>query len=240
MAERARASREAAAVRRRLTPHTAAVRRSSSSAPSPWRPSWPSSLLPAWRPSARAPVVTPWRDVGELVRRDPRRRLASLAAPPPALAERRRGHRDLGAHHRAPELDRRRHQWSFNSPRPDAMSNGWTSTRVGLILTFTGAILTNRTVAARSLRGGTHLSFNMRNSIGLFREIAKPERRAEESRRSAAQGTLPGQDKGDSTSLQLDCSARARSRPNVHASKTFREMIPRPKVSQNEWKTTEI
>ena len=45
------------------------------------------------------------------------------------------------------------------------------------------------------------------------------------------------QQKGDSTSLQRGCSA---TKTNVHASRPFREMITRPKISQNEWKTTEI
>ena len=50
----------------------------------------------------------------------------------------------------------------------------------------------------------------------------------------------PGQDKGDSTSLQRGCSARARSRKSIHASRPFRELIARPKISRNEWKTAEI
>ena len=33
---------------------------------------------------------------------------------------------------------------------------------------------------------------------------------------------------------------RARSRKDSHASRPFREMITRPKISRNEWKTTEI
>ena len=49
-----------------------------------------------------------------------------------------------------------------------------------------------------------------------------------------------GQHKGDSTSLQLECSARARSGNSIHASRPFREMIARPRISQNEWKTAEI
>ena len=49
-----------------------------------------------------------------------------------------------------------------------------------------------------------------------------------------------GQDKGDSTSLQRECSARARSRKSIHASRPFREMIARPKISQNEWKPAVI
>ena len=50
----------------------------------------------------------------------------------------------------------------------------------------------------------------------------------------------PGQEKGDSTSLQRGRSARARSKERRSRSRLFREMTPRPKISQNEWKTTEI
>ena len=49
-----------------------------------------------------------------------------------------------------------------------------------------------------------------------------------------------GQDKGDSTSLQRECSARACSGKSIHASRPVREMIARPKISRNEWKTAEI
>ena len=45
---------------------------------------------------------------------------------------------------------------------------------------------------------------------------------------------LPGQEKGDSTSLQCECFARARSGKSIHASRPFRETIARPKISQNE------
>jgi len=57
----------------------------------------------------------------------------------------------------------------------------------------------------------------------------------------ASQG-LPGagQEKSASSSLQLECSARARSVKSIHASRALREMIARPKVSRNEWETTEI
>ena len=48
-----------------------------------------------------------------------------------------------------------------------------------------------------------------------------------------------GQDKGDSTSLQRECSARARSGNSIHASRPFRETIARPKISRNEWKPAE-
>ena len=50
----------------------------------------------------------------------------------------------------------------------------------------------------------------------------------------------PGQENGDSTSLQRECSARARFKNSTHASRALREMIARPKISRNEWKTTEI
>ena len=49
-----------------------------------------------------------------------------------------------------------------------------------------------------------------------------------------------GQETGDSTSLQRGCSGRTRSRERIHCSRTPREMIARPKMSQNESKTTEI
>ncbi len=64
---------------------------------------------------------------------------------------------------------------------------------------------------------------------------ARPLTGATESRPNA-----PGQHKGDSTSLQRECSARARSGKSIHASRPFREMIARPKISRNEWKTAEI
>ena len=48
-----------------------------------------------------------------------------------------------------------------------------------------------------------------------------------------------GQDKGDSSSLQHECSARARSGKSIHASRALREMIARPKISRNEWKPAE-
>ena len=52
--------------------------------------------------------------------------------------------------------------------------------------------------------------------------------------------SMDEQEKGDSTSLQRECSARARSGNSTHASRPFREMIARPKISRNEWKTAEI
>ena len=49
-----------------------------------------------------------------------------------------------------------------------------------------------------------------------------------------------GQEKGDATSLQHASSARDRSSERIHASRTLRKMIARPKISRNEWKTAEI
>ena len=46
--------------------------------------------------------------------------------------------------------------------------------------------------------------------------------------------------KRDATSLQRECSARARSGNSIDASRPFREMIARPKIIRNEWKTAEI
>ena len=48
-----------------------------------------------------------------------------------------------------------------------------------------------------------------------------------------------GQDTSDSTSLRRERSARARSGKSIHASRPFREMIARPKVSRNEWTPAE-
>ena len=48
-----------------------------------------------------------------------------------------------------------------------------------------------------------------------------------------------GQEKSDSSSLQRECFARARSGKSIHASRPSQEMIARPKISQNEWKTAE-
>ena len=62
---------------------------------------------------------------------------------------------------------------------------------------------------------------------------------ADEERRVVPRGREPGQDKRDSTSLQRECSARARSGKSIHASRPLREMIARPKISRNEWKTAE-
>ena len=44
----------------------------------------------------------------------------------------------------------------------------------------------------------------------------------------------PGQETSDSSSLQHECSARARSRKSIHASRALPEMIARPKISRNE------
>ena len=83
-------------------------------------------------------------------------------------------------------------------------------------------------------------------------EVLEPARRVEgrgvegvvlggrEERDERGLRLAPGQEKGDSTSLQRGLSARARSKERRTRSRPFREMITRPKISQNEWKTTEI
>jgi tRNA-splicing endonuclease subunit Sen2 len=50
----------------------------------------------------------------------------------------------------------------------------------------------------------------------------------------------PGQEKSASSSLHHECSRARAFRKSIHASRPFREMIARPKISRNEWKTTEI
>ena len=45
-----------------------------------------------------------------------------------------------------------------------------------------------------------------------------------------------GQEKGDSTSLQRECSARARSGKSIQAASALRGMTARPKISRNEWR----
>jgi hypothetical protein len=57
--------------------------------------------------------------------------------------------------------------------------------------------------------------------------------------RLLATSPCAGQEKGDSTSLQRECFARARSRKSVRASRALREMIARPKISRNEWRSAE-
>ena len=49
-----------------------------------------------------------------------------------------------------------------------------------------------------------------------------------------------GQEKGDSTSLQRECSRSDYQEKSIHALSSSREMIARPKMSQIEWKTIEI
>jgi hypothetical protein len=48
-----------------------------------------------------------------------------------------------------------------------------------------------------------------------------------------------GREMGDSSSLQHECSARARAKEFVYASRALREMIARPKISRNDWNTAE-
>ena len=49
-----------------------------------------------------------------------------------------------------------------------------------------------------------------------------------------------GQEKGDSTFLQRGCFRSNAREESIQALSSPREMIARPKISQNEWKTTEI
>ena len=49
-----------------------------------------------------------------------------------------------------------------------------------------------------------------------------------------------GQEKGDSTSLQRGCSRSDFRDKSIHALSSPREMIARPKMSQIDWKPTEI
>ena len=49
-----------------------------------------------------------------------------------------------------------------------------------------------------------------------------------------------GQEKGASTSLQRGCSRSNSQKKSIYALSSPREMIARPKMSQNEWKPTEI
>ena len=49
----------------------------------------------------------------------------------------------------------------------------------------------------------------------------------------------PGQESGDSTSLPRGCSRSNARVKSIHPLGSPREMIARPKTSQNEWKTTE-
>ena len=53
-------------------------------------------------------------------------------------------------------------------------------------------------------------------------------------------GRKPGQETGDSTSLRRGCSRTESQYESIHALSSSREMIARPKMSQVEWKTTEI
>jgi len=57
--------------------------------------------------------------------------------------------------------------------------------------------------------------------------------------RDGATACRAGRHKGDSTSLQRECAARARFGNSTHASRALREMIARPNISRNERETTE-
>ena len=51
---------------------------------------------------------------------------------------------------------------------------------------------------------------------------------------------VTGQEKGDATSLQCGCFRSDIRKKSIYALSSLRGMIARPKMSQNEWKTTEI
>ena len=79
------------------------------------------------------------------------------------------------------------------------------------------------------------------------RERKREEKAARDARRKLRDDArrelwwpAPGRDTGDSTSLQPECSARARFGNSTHASRALREMIARPKISRNEWNTAEL
>jgi len=73
----------------------------------------------------------------------------------------------------------------------------------------------------------------------LLQQVALRAPRAALEPRDGFRSSLSGQDKGDSSSLQREWSARARSGKSIHASRALREMIARPKISRCERKTTE-
>ena len=93
-----------------------------------------------------------------------------------------------------------------------------------------------------ALRGGDGLSGGAASAMG---QLDAGERSVVELFQRVApsvafiQTSVAGQQKGDSTSLQRECSARARFGNSTHASRALREMIARPKISRNERKTTE-
>ncbi len=98
------------------------------------------------------------------------------------------------------------------------------------------------TVVARGRHARRQRAAALRRVRGVRRAVRRGRSRGVVDRVVVADDNCEyrsGQDKGDSTSLQRECSARARSGKSIHASRPFREMIARPKISRNEWKTAE-
>ena len=80
------------------------------------------------------------------------------------------------------------------------------------------------------------------NVYNLFQTRFNLHKRAYQHRvvHAIAEMLCAGQEKGDSTSLQRGCSRNDVRKESIHALSSPREMIARPKMSQNEWKTIEI
>ena len=78
------------------------------------------------------------------------------------------------------------------------------------------------------------------SSPAVAARAASKTKRPAASPSDARGAKKPGQHERDSTSLQRECAARARYENNIHASRSFREMIARPKISRNEWTLAEI
>ena len=78
------------------------------------------------------------------------------------------------------------------------------------------------------------------SSPAVAARAASKTKRPAASPSDARGAKKPGQHERDATSLQRECAARARYEKNIHASRSFREMIARPKISRNEWKLAEV
>ena len=70
-----------------------------------------------------------------------------------------------------------------------------------------------------------------------YRRLAK--RTKDEAWLDAAARREAGRDAGDSTSLQRGCVRSNARKERIFALRSLRKVIARPKLSQNEWKTTE-
>ena len=139
-----------------------------------------------------------------------------------------------------------------------ALAAGWPTTSVCTHLLAHGAgriyhkyLGRNRRPPAAELLGPellAHVRHRLRGDLDLHAfagQLLEDRLRAFGEDADAADATwrgacCTGREKSDSTSLQRECSARARSGKSIHASRALREMIARPKMSRNERKTTEI